>query len=269
MYNQRQKIQEINMKFDLIVGNPPYQASNVSKGQKHLYVDFIRKSNAILNNDGGYLLLVSPPTFFKNNIDSISGLYLYYLNTDVSKYFNNIGTPICCYLLSNIYNNNVLIKNNKDEEFNIKLNNYYYLPIQICNEKSISIIRKILEFDDGWKMEFIRNQQPFPKNKAAFIRRMNRNITFNCLLTHKNFENEIKVNQDYTSEKNPDIIYMFLNSKLMSFFYIATQDTPFILKKHINSLVIPFGFNNNSNDADLYKHFNLTDNEIKLIEENV
>ena len=51
------------VKFDIIVGNPPYNAEGTKhKGQKNLYVDFVVDSFDILNKNG-YLLFVHPPTW--------------------------------------------------------------------------------------------------------------------------------------------------------------------------------------------------------------
>lgn len=53
-----------NMKFDVIVGNPPYNAGG--GGTQSLYHKFIKKSLSLLNPDG-YLVYVNPPGWRKPN----------------------------------------------------------------------------------------------------------------------------------------------------------------------------------------------------------
>jgi hypothetical protein len=101
-------------KFDIILGNPPYQEvskkGNSKGGGNNLYTKFIYKSHLLLK-DNGFLLYITPPTFFSigrsNNKDDMNlrrdifnNYFIHYINLEeCSKYFSNIGSKFIYYLI--------------------------------------------------------------------------------------------------------------------------------------------------------------------------
>jgi hypothetical protein len=99
--------------FDLVIGNPPYQAvseNGISKGGgNNLYTKFIYLAYKILLKNG-YLLFINPPTYFspgrsnnKNNMslrkDVLNNYYYHYINLEeCSKHFN-VGSKFIYYLI--------------------------------------------------------------------------------------------------------------------------------------------------------------------------
>jgi type I restriction-modification system DNA methylase subunit len=89
-------------KFDIVIGNPPYQIDGAT-GDNKLYLKFISK---ILNNDNRYLLFVTPKKVIENftspkNRDYITKkINFIKLSIDTpSLYFNNIGSSFCYFLI--------------------------------------------------------------------------------------------------------------------------------------------------------------------------
>jgi hypothetical protein len=91
-------------KFDVVVGNPPYQDSG-STGDNKLYLDFIKRSISLINDDG-YLIFVTP----KNSIDYILNLSknrtyvdkfykIEYLALDTPRMFFDVGSTFCYFLI--------------------------------------------------------------------------------------------------------------------------------------------------------------------------
>ena len=62
-YNQLEELEQYyrNMKFDVIVGNPPFKKDSGNSDQ--LYPLFLNKGMNTMLKDGGYLLLITPPTW--------------------------------------------------------------------------------------------------------------------------------------------------------------------------------------------------------------
>ena len=89
-----------NMKFDVIIGNPPYQDSNNKAKDQKLWMKFVEKSFALLA-DGGHLAMVTPrtivgatkiPAKFRSRFTSDFSLDS--VNHTSSSYFK-VGVDIC------------------------------------------------------------------------------------------------------------------------------------------------------------------------------
>jgi hypothetical protein len=151
-------------KFDVIIGNPPYQAVTeegiVKGGGNNLYTKFIYKANELLKKDG-FLVFINPPTFFsigrsnnKDNMNVRKDIFnkykWFHINLqECSKYFK-VGSKFIYYIIQNKEELNteidVICKYNK-KIFTSKIdqtliNKCIYLPYLMTNE-SISISNKI------------------------------------------------------------------------------------------------------------------------------
>jgi hypothetical protein len=182
------------------------------------------------------------------------------------KYFEKVGTSFIYYILKKTENNINTIVFDGDVKFEVYIDYNKLIPVGFLNKLSFSIIDKIYNQNTQRRFSFKRNETPFPKD-AAFIRRMNRNKYFNCLKTDESFN--LKVNQDYTSIVDVDNLISLLNSKLFSFFYLCYSTSPFITLGFINRIPFPeFEFNSNTQE-EIYKIYNLTAEEIDLIEKTI
>lgn len=251
-------------KFDIVVGNPPYQKSGVDKGQGHIYHLFINKSISFLL-ENSYLLFVNPPTFLKNKIDCIQNKQINFISFDVKKHFEDIGTSFIYFLLINKDKNNKTKIKTSDFIFEEMLKYDTLIPLGMMHIHSFSIIDKIFSIKCR-TFDFKRNETPFPKN-AAFVRRMNRHQYFNCLKTNDDFKE--KPNQDYTTNTDVDNLIFLINSKLYKFLYKCYSTSPFITKTFINSIPFPEINFSKMTDYDIYNYFNLTQEEIDLIESTI
>jgi hypothetical protein len=147
-------------RFDIIIGNPPYQAvtkNAISIGAgNNLYTKFIYYADMILNKNG-YLLFITPPTFFSigksNNIylrkEVFNNYYYHFINLEeCAKYFN-VGSKFIYYLIqkNNKKNKNVeIICKYNNNIYNTKLNQSLlirdYLPY-LLTYKALNILDKV------------------------------------------------------------------------------------------------------------------------------
>jgi len=152
-------------KFDLIIGNPPFQEINKNGKSKHgksnLWTKFIEYSFNNLNKNG-YLLFITPTSWMGGTVSCYNKMIekqILHLNImDCKKHFPKVNSTFSYYLIKNtdIYENtNVVCKyNDKIYKSSIKLNKKMKLLPQLLTKESLSIVDKVLIWDN--KDIFIR-----------------------------------------------------------------------------------------------------------------
>ena len=145
---------ETNIKFDIIVVNPPYQElKEGNKKSKKVWNTILYKCHNCLNDDG-YLLPIHPcgwrdvngmlkKIFHYNKARNLIYLNMNSYNTG-KKYFN-CSTNFDYYLLQNtLTNNNITKINDYDNlEYDINLNEWDFIPSGMFSE-----INKLLKGDE-------------------------------------------------------------------------------------------------------------------------
>ncbi len=159
-------------KFDIIIGNPPYNKDNVSTGNS-IWQLFVKKSiSEIINN--GYLLFVHPSTWRKPSTDSAKYhelfklmtfdnqmLYLEIHNTkDGIKVFD-CGTRYDWYLIQNKKSyTNTCIKDELNKISYIDLTKWHFLP-----NYNIEIVEKLLSNNNNNTCNILYNRSNYGADK--------------------------------------------------------------------------------------------------------
>lgn len=142
---------KMGKKFDVVIGNPPYQADSAGRAEK-LWPKFIELAHK-LTKDGGISALVTPTSWMSgsgNIIKGSRGVYhdvfkpnqLTYVNLDVAKYFS-VNSTFCYYILENKAHSTDTVFATTKAEFNIDLTQFNFIPPKLSTE-SISINHKTL-----------------------------------------------------------------------------------------------------------------------------
>jgi len=146
----------IKMKFDVILGNPPYQINSKesNKRAEKLWTKFIGKSDGLLN-EGGILSFVTPTSWLSGSKNISKGSYgvmdLFLENnlTYIEKGFKfenvSIDTHYWIMKKNSNYTNTIVFDSKTNETKNINLRNGFF-PSDLNNEKT-SIIEKIFNMD--------------------------------------------------------------------------------------------------------------------------
>lgn len=129
---------ETDMKFDVVVGNPPYQKENNQNGK--LYPNFYLKSYELIN-DNGYIAFITPSAWLKRAAlifnkmrENILKNDVKVVNMDAGKFFN-VGESIC-YFVTQKSKTNIKTKVILDsQEYSVDLNNT--IELVLTNEDKL------------------------------------------------------------------------------------------------------------------------------------
>lgn len=147
-----------SMKFDAVLGNPPYQDADDSGGA--LWATIVNKIFKDLVKDDGYVAMVHPPSFIGKHQSAGKGKTDYtcfaenqitelHLLDDIekNKYFPGVGTRVCWYIAikqsPTVDTKIVGYDQGHTFEFDTDFNKTTFLPTAI-NQLSISIHNKLI-----------------------------------------------------------------------------------------------------------------------------
>lgn len=251
-------------KYDIIVGNPPYNnVGGLKTGGKNLYQKFIKKSLVIYSK---YISFVTPPGFYKTTIfDKPNDIFklltnnhqLSFLNCkNISERFFNVGTPIVYYLIKNK-------KYNKETEivseygnFKLDVSKFNFIP-RIINSEIYTILDKVT--NKGINLDVYRDDK---KKKSV-----NQYLTLSTLnhLSIKGYWN-VEVGNNNNRKRllilteSPLKLKKVLNTKLYRFIFYVYRHDGAVYHRFLSGLKVPDDL-----DCDVYEYFNLTEKEIKFI----
>jgi site-specific DNA-methyltransferase (adenine-specific) len=284
-------------KFDIIVGNPPYQdSSKGSSGASNstLWTKFIIKSN-ILTIDEKYLLFITPNSWMgptssqkKKLKDVFSNNFLVVLNLNSEQHFD-VGSTFSWYLIKKNKSKEktiVITKNNIKYNLDLKLP---FLPTNLT-PLNISIIKKILKkteslgfssrlrndkFCDSGKFKvYYSNNFKYSniEGKNTKIKKIIVNLPGYLKPRYDDGEYATSKNNFWCkidSNDNPNYMINYLESKIID--YLTQYICKYSGFNNIGVLkIIPkIDFSKSWTDAELYNHFNLTQEEIDLIEKTI
>jgi 16S rRNA G966 N2-methylase RsmD len=159
--------ERIEMKFDVVLGNPPYQKQVGPKKTEAIWPKFVEKSFEICK-EGGYVSLIHPSGWrnvegnfskTKNLLKSKNILYLEMHDEKDGVAFFNATTSFDWYVVENVVNNNVetTVKCQSGEITNINLNSISFIPsgnfdylfsiIAKENEESVKILHSYSDYE--------------------------------------------------------------------------------------------------------------------------
>ncbi|KKL17303.1 hypothetical protein LCGC14_2486910 [marine sediment metagenome] len=152
------------MKFDIIVGNPPYQAKTASDkdNRQVIWPKFLSKMMNDLLDDKGHLAFITPRTWAAGSRTNTKNFFrdhkVKYLNMNVSGYFNVVA-DLCSYVIQKTSNKDhqtpIIDINGKIT--NVKIGDYPYLPFNFT-ELGLSIFTKtIIDYND--KFNFVESKK--------------------------------------------------------------------------------------------------------------
>jgi len=140
------------MKFDVVVGNPPYQNGNSESGNFTLWPNFIKKSYEVIA-DGGILGMVVPQTWAanrKNPVDRaqttarirkdvLSRGYLSRVNFDIKSHFKQVGSTFSYFIWHNTSKKEETLVVTENGNYTVEYDSVSWLKIKL---ETIDAIQK-------------------------------------------------------------------------------------------------------------------------------
>lgn len=260
-----------DMKFDLVMGNPPYQENTESdKGNKqgNFWMKFVIKGYSLLK-DGSKLIMVHPVTWtgigsygtssFK--FDSFKQMNPSILNFSCSRYFN-VGIKIGYSILNKSVVDKTLIETQDDSWF-VNLNDIRVLPF-LVSRNNISIANKIINKNAGKTYHFTEGVDKNLGSKKVYILRSR--------FTDKIYIDETGLTEDTwkcSMPLNNNMIgaHSVFQSKLVNYFFTIMGGKSGLSQTGILQNLPNVDLSRTWTDEELYDYFNLTNEEVCYIEE--
>ncbi len=291
------------MEYDVVVGNPPYQKNERTK----IWPDFVRKSEMLTRNGGCFSLIhpgswktyaaadsssLLRDIFQKNNI--------IYLEVGTAAEYFSVNSSFDWYVIEKGDPKSDVRVITTDSELEFDINSLPCVPSRI-NEESLSITKKVVE--TGSKLDLIKNRELDTYNTDFVADNKDSEHTYPVRHT-KLTETEVKWSSKEHSVQNEKKILLTISGYIRPEYdtgkYGVTQHALYIEVKnkeeadYVLSLLesnlytyfrqvnkwhgfhhlyllreMPYvkGLDTDNIDEELYDHFNLSDDEIKEIEQ--
>ena len=295
-------------RYDVIVGNPPYQTENKSTITKNtsnvkLWRIFIEKSLKICKN---YMCFVTPDSWASGTKNPHNSTNLFndifkkmntmFISFDVNTYFKNIGVNFSYYLIQNSSNIgqtliksdniisildlskfnllpnklnpiifNILKKISKENKFDFKMDRKDYYGDSLFKEKSDKY--NIPVYCGVSKGIYYSNKKSLYYNiPKVFTHRIStlKMISDSDGLISTNYSQVYVLKQTEIS----DVIVKLFDTKLYKFLYKLFQYTQYNESITLNQLP-KVDLTHYWTEQELYNYFNLTQEEIDLIEKTI
>jgi tRNA1(Val) A37 N6-methylase TrmN6 len=129
-YTVKKFIEEkINMKFDVAVGNPPFQKADNDAARWVLWIEFVKKSKELAD----IVAMITPQSITSPGPISLIQSSCEVLNVDVSKHFN-VGSTFCYFILNKHRENNLTRIITDSEVIEKDISSLPFLPSTINQE---------------------------------------------------------------------------------------------------------------------------------------
>ncbi len=289
-----------DMKFDVVLGNPPYQSGKGEKGgARSLWRKFIKASFTMVKKDG-YVAMVCPgfphqardlEHCFSNNTPLV-------LNNDVSHHFPGIGSDIKYWVVREGKHDQDFIVDNVIWDWNISSDPELDPTLASIFSKTIGA-NNLFECkqDHGYSSTQFKNdpndylEKPKGKCKYPIRHASTVKVCYVSEPTECHFKKKVMMTFSgypdfkYYDKSNPmsscfqmsgyievnskkegsDLINLY-STKLYKFLAKGTKSAG--MRGTVNYCLPKVDLSKQWNDELLYKHFKLTDDEIKYVESN-
>lgn len=207
-------------KFDIILGNPPYNDNSGNKGRGHtLWTKFVDLALDILLKENGYLVFIHPSLWRQiehpllNKIKGRQILYLEIHNTDDGQKTFRCATRYDWYILHNIkYYQKTIIKDEENIINEIDLQKWNFIPNMMFNE-----IQKLISNNNNDKLNVNYYRSNYGTEKKIISKIKNNEFKFPVVYSI-NKKNELSLRYSNTDKNGHFNLSKFIFSNGAGFY---------------------------------------------------
>jgi hypothetical protein len=295
-----EELEKMSKKFDVIVGNPPYQAPTQGNGNNNkLWPLFVEVAVKLAKEDG-IISFITPTSGLapaNKTLQIFKNHHLTYVDFDAKKHFSGIGSQISSWQL---------LVNKKGTtaigSLTLDLADVEYFPAMI---ESFSIHKKVIFENEGDRLDVMSDETSnvilVTKKPNLVSREKTRTHIHKAFHTNHQFlwasrelrdekakkvvfttsgylkafydEGTIGVSNTsryilVDSKEKGEVLASLLNSSLYQFIMETAKWNGFVNVNVIKALPL-LDLTRSWTDTEMYAHFNLIEEEINLIEEHI
>ena len=306
VYMSEKEVIERKMKFDVVVGNPPYQEKN---SKNTIYQNFYKKAIESQLFEGGIVSLITPTPIIKGlggkKVDKVKmprqqNVLNININSIQKRFFPGVSSTFCYFIVQKgDYNNLTIVSNQYEQDKRIIFNGKIYNTTDITTTSNIwekcfnglndfnvttsDVGKKAIKSDAG-NVEVIRTinsdssidtykvdvQTPHKLyNKPKLL------ITIMGCKSLVDYSNKLVPAKEHLiasiqtkSNQESESLQSVLGLNLRKFHSIITEEKKDQYYSFLKAIKL-ISLDRIWTDQELYQHFNLTEEEINLIESTI
>jgi hypothetical protein len=271
---------DVQKKFDVVVGNPPYQGVTKSSEKNNwqpIWPKFLTKSFNDLVKDSGFVCMVTPRTWASGSRNPVKQFFqkyhVHYLNMNVTHYFNIVG-DVSSYVIQKSPNQgSVTIIDVNGEYLPVNLSRLHFVPFNITR-LGLSIFQKLSKHNHPYKFTESKQRISEFQSGSRIIFLAGRNGAYTGRLFVENEKSDrhgigqLAIIPDVSKSQAENLEHN-LKSKLFVFLFDLLGGNRGLNRTWILNLLPELPSQVQMSDQEIYEHFGLTEEEIAYVEANV